>query len=143
MDSILVLIVLQIPTVAILFFSVYLFREVQRDRAALLSARETLENASLNPAEVGVSNDAIEKISSELDAVQRRISMIESNSSADLSDADRDQIANQKRALKEFGRVLSKTSEQTYTEMQDLDQRISALHRAMEINGFEIQRDAA
>jgi uncharacterized protein (UPF0335 family) len=55
----------------------------------------------------------------------------------------RDQIANQKQALKEFGRVLSKTSEQTYNEIQDLDQRISSLFRTLEANGFDVKRSDA
>ena len=45
----------------------------------------------------------------------------------DLSDereAIRSQLSNQKMALKEFGRVLSKTSEQTYTEFSAFEERL-------------------
>ena len=144
MDSI-VLMVMQIPTVAILFFAVYLFREVQKDRAALQAARETLENSSFEGSD-STSPEEIKSIRSEIESIRNEISnLAESTSGEAFSETDREQLANQKRALKEFGRVLSKTSEQTYNEMQDLDQRISALSRAMEANGFDIHRsvDAA
>lgn len=144
MNSI-VLIVMQIPTVAILFFAVYLFREVQKDRAALQAARETLENA--NPDSIGADSSAeLASIRTDLSALQEQLASLGSDENDDgLTEAVREQVANQKRALKEFGRVLSKSSEQTYNEMQDLDRRISELSRVLESNGFTVRHsvDAA
>lgn len=144
MNSI-VLIVMQIPTVAILFFAVYLFREVQKDRAALQAARETLENAKFEGGDSDSSQE-FETIRNELSDLKNQLSEIEAGGSDEgLTEAERDQLSNQKRALKEFGRVLSKSSEQTYTEMQELDRRINDLEHVLESNGFTVRHkvDAA
>ncbi len=141
--DIVVLIVMQIPAVAILFFAAYLFKEIQKDRSALLAAREALENASHD----GVSSHSSEKLDTmqrTIDALQKRFDTLESAVESAGAGNSKDQIANQKQALKEFGRVLSKTSEQTYNEMQDLDQRVATLFRTLEANGFDaVRSDAA
>lgn len=142
MDSIVVLIVMQIPAVAIVFFAFYLFKEVQKDRSALLAAREALENAS-HESSGAMPNINVENIQRDFEGLVRRLDSIESSLDSGKGEGGRDQIANQKQALKEFGRVLSKTSEQTYNEIQDLDQRISTLFRTLEANGFDVIRSDA
>jgi hypothetical protein len=50
----------------------------------------------------------------------------------------REYMANQKTALKEFGRVLSRTSEQTYGELQAIESRIRTIESSLKENGFEL-----
>jgi hypothetical protein len=45
---------------------------------------------------------------------------------------------NQKTALNEFGRVLSRTSEQTYGELQAIESRIRIIESSLKENGFEL-----
>lgn len=144
MDSIFLQIVLQIPTIALLVFAGLLFRGFQRERVNLEDSRMLLESkfADVRTADTDGTvkrlDESFRNLSADLEALRARLDEF----SAD-QDRAKEYMDNQKTALKEFGRVLSRTSEQTYSDLQQLDDRIASMRRALADQGFELPAAAA
>lgn len=137
MESIALQAILQIPMVALLFFAAYLFRGLQRERNNLAAAVRDFEQR-LSDSPVGASSS---DVVGELDDLKKRIesALEDLESSGDEREKTREYMANQKTALKEFGRVLSRTSEQTYSELQSIEARIRIIESSLTDNGFELE----
>ena len=137
MESIALQAILQIPMVALLFFAAYLFRGLQRERNNLAAAVSDFEQR-LSDSSVGGSNS---EVVSDLEELKKRVesALEDFGSSGDEREKTREYMANQKTALKEFGRVLSRTSEQTYGELQSMEARIRAIEASLTDNGFELE----
>jgi ElaB/YqjD/DUF883 family membrane-anchored ribosome-binding protein len=139
MDSLLLQLVIQLPVIALLVFTAILLRSLSQEKQNLSSAIREFEDRlaaggpTANP-EVGLALAAeMQKLS---DRVESALADIESGSSE--GEKTREYMANQKTALKEFGRVLSRTSEQTYGELQAIESRIRIIESSLKENGFEL-----
>ncbi len=138
MESIALQAILQVPMVALLFFAAYLFRGLQRERNNLAAAVRDFEQR-LSDSSVGGS--AGSEVVSDLEELKKRVesALEEFGSASDEREKTREYMANQKTALKEFGRVLSRTSEQTYGELQSMEARIRIIEASLTDNGFELE----
>ncbi|MCB0720421.1 MAG: hypothetical protein KDD65_18385 [Bacteroidetes bacterium] len=143
MDSIILQIVLQLPTIALLIFAGFLFRGLQREKANLEDSRMLLEaklselHAQGGDPRVKNLEAQVKKMAADLDASLKRIDETRTD-----GDKAREYMNNQKTALKEFGRVLSRTSEQTYSDLQSLEEKVSTMRRVLEDQGFEFSAAA-
>ena len=113
----------QLPALVLAVLVIYFYRSSQR-------ATESSEHVAAVPDDLidrleGLVERA-NQFDSRLQSLHEQIDAVGSEDT-DLSDereAIRSQLSNQKMALKEFGRVLSKTSEQTYTEFSAFEERL-------------------
>ena len=138
MESIALQVILQLPIVALLFFAAFLFRGLQRERNNLAAAIQDFE-ARIASAP-GTSGGPDKGLLAELEKLKARVESVSANIDSSESDREktREYMANQKTALKEFGRVLSRTSEQTYGELQSMEARIRVIEASLNDTGFEL-----
>ncbi len=136
MESIALQLILQLPIVALLFFAAFLFRGLQRERTTLASAVQDFEARVSGEAGGGMDPALVAELKTIKERVESALNSIESDS--EEREKTREYMANQKTALKEFGRVLSRTSEQTYGELQAMETRIRNIETSLTDNGFEL-----
>jgi uncharacterized protein YoxC len=123
METFVVEAIRQLPALVLAVLVIYFYRSAQ-------SARESTEEAAAVPDHLMDKLEGLVSRANQFDArLQSLREQIDAHSSGDndLSEereAIRSQLSNQKMALKEFGRVLSKTSEQTYTEFTAFEERL-------------------
>lgn len=139
MESLTPLLILQIPVVALLLFTGALLAGMSREKRRLTAAIDDLENRT-NESPAGSDDKAFAKLAAELDELRQRVDAGPAGSGSPSEDPEkfREYMANQKTALKEFGRVLSRSSEQTYSELQALDERLATIERSLKDNGFDL-----
>lgn len=139
MDSLVLQLVIQLPAIALLVFTAYLLRGLSQEKKLLASTMREFEDrlasagTSANPEVDLALATELEKLSARVEAA---LADIDSGSAE--REKTREYMANQKTALKEFGRVLSRTSEQTYGELQAIEARIGVIESSLRDNGFEI-----
>lgn len=139
MDSLLLQLVIQLPVIALLAFTAFLLRSLGQEKQNLASAIREFEDrlASGGPsANPEVDLAVVTEMKKLSDRVESALADIESGSAE--GEKIREYMANQKTALKEFGRVLSRTSEQTYGELQAIESRIRTIESSLKENGFEL-----
>ena len=144
MESIAVEAIRQLPAFLLAILTFYFYRVARKAESA--SPKPAAIPAELE-SRVKASSNAVERIESDLSEVQQRIQEMGSLKSQieETEEAIRSQLANQKMALKEFGRVLSKTSEQTYTEFGSFQERLGRIEDRLKERGLvdEESRSAA
>ncbi len=144
MESILVEAVRQLPALVLAGLAFYFYRTAQK-------ATELHHDAPAIPDNLIQTLETVrsraEKLESDYDDLVARLDQNDSREQASEEEREgiRSQLTNQKMALKEFGRVLSKTSEQTYTEFGSLDERLRQVEDALSERGMlsEENRSAA
>ena len=138
MESIALQAILQLPIVALLFFAAFLFRGLQRERNNLAAAIQDFEAriATVSGTSGGPDKGVLDEVAKLKTRVESVLADLESTDSD--REKTREYMTNQKTALKEFGRVLSRTSEQTYGELQSMEARIRVIEASLNDNGFEL-----
>ena len=139
MDSTVLLLVLQLPVIALLVFTAFLLKSLNQEKHNLAETMRAFEDRLASGAppsntetDLALATE-LEKLSARVEAA---LTDIESGSAE--CEKTREYMTNQKTALKEFGRVLSRTSEQTYGELQAIEARIAVIESALKENGFEL-----
>lgn len=139
MESNLVPLLLQLPTVVLVAFALVLFRSIRRQKASVEENQTALENRIATLAKQDVDR-LVKDIDTKLVALSSQVEVMRASVAKSAEDHERvrDYMNNQKAALKEFGRVLSKTSEQTYNELQQLDDQVTSVRKALADHGFDL-----
>ncbi len=135
MESIAVEAIRQIPAFMLAIMAFYFYRTARKN-----------ESASQEPAmvpdellsQIAAATNTLERIESDYSGIKAAVDDLESLKSAieESDESIRSQLSNQKMALKEFGRVLSKTSEQTYTEFGSLEERLGRVEDSLTERGL-------
>ncbi|NNE36594.1 MAG: hypothetical protein HKN13_15275 [Rhodothermales bacterium] len=143
MDSIILQVVLQLPIVALLIFAGLLFRSLQREKVNLEDTRLLLESKLSDLSRKDV-DQTVRSMETQLKSLTAELDTIRGSMSSSIESQDRvkEYMDNQKTALKEFGRVLSRTSEQTYGELQQIEDKITVLRETLSNQGFEFPNAA-
>lgn len=135
MESIVVEAIRQLPALVLAVLAIYFYRSAQR-------ATELSHDTPAVPSELLQNVDGLCSRADQLESgLREMLASLEAHESATVEDeqeaeAMRAQLSNQKMALKEFGRVLSKTSEQTYTEFGAIDERLREIEKALAERGM-------
>jgi len=139
MESLAPLLILQIPVVALLLFTGALLAGLSREKRRLTAAIDDLEHRT-NESPAASDDRALANLATELNELKQRVDAGLAGGGSPSEDQEklREYMGNQKTALKEFGRVLSRSSEQTYSELQALDERLKTIERALKDNGFNL-----
>lgn len=135
MESIAVEAIRQIPAFILAIMAFYFYRTARKNQAV------SLEPAGLPvelESQLEAAKNAVERLESDYSEIKAAMDDFESLKTAieESDDSIRSQLSNQKMALKEFGRVLSKTSEQTYTEFGSLEERLGRVEDSLTERGL-------
>lgn len=135
MESIAVEAIRQIPALVLAILAFYFYRTARKNETV------SMEPAGV-PAELEsqleAATNAVERLESDYSEIKAAMDDFEAlkNAIEESDESIRSQLSNQKMALKEFGRVLSKTSEQTYTEFGSLEERLGRVEDSLTERGL-------
>ena len=143
MDSLIPQLLIQIPVLALIGFAAFLFRGFQRERQILSNAIRDYE-ARIETLSGSSKGEDLGKISVALEEMRQELSdaLAKVDETTKQTVKMKEHMTNQKTALKEFGRVLSRTSEQTYGELQGLETRIERIQSALVHNGMHVEMES-
>ncbi len=135
METFVVEAIRQLPALVLAVLVIYFYRSAKR-------ATDSTEHVAAIPDDLVDKLEGLVARANDFDAQLRNMhEQIDAVGSqeGDLSEereAIRSQLSNQKMALKEFGRVLSKTSEQTYTEFTAFEERLRQVESILAERGL-------
>ena len=135
MESIVVEAIRQLPALALAVLAFYFYRSAKR-ASAFESESQALPDGLMERL------DSFESLANQLELELQRVNTRIETSEGQLDKMEeenetiRSQLSNQKMALKEFGRVLSKTSEQTYTEFNSYEERFGTIEKSLSERGM-------
>ena len=135
METFIVEAIRQLPALVLVVLVIYFYRAAQRSNAESYAAPAV-------PEDLLQTLDRLAERADEFDAdIKALRDASESDESQETGleeerEAIRSQLSNQKMALKEFGRVLSKTSEQTYTEFSAFEERLRQIEERLSERGL-------
>ncbi len=135
MESIVVEAIRQIPALILAALALFFYRAAKKAGSVSHDAVAIPEKFK---EQISESSAAISRLESEIESLRSTVDAHDelTQQFADTEESIRSQLSNQKMALKEFGRVLSKTSEQTYTEFNSLDDRVGRVEKALTDRGM-------
>lgn len=135
METFVVEAIRQLPALVLAVLAIYFYRSAQR-------ANETSVVASSVPDDLIQTLESLaaraDRLDSDLHSIRDEIDASAQHDDGHAEDWEgiRAQLSNQKMALKEFGRVLSKTSEQTYTEFSAFEERLRNVENVLAHRGL-------
>ena len=135
MESIAVEAIRQIPAFLLAILAFYFYRAAKKNET--VSQQPAQIPAELQ-SKVKEASEAVDRLDSEYASLKESVREFEDlkNAIQESDESIRAQLSNQKMALKEFGRVLSKTSEQTYTEFGSLEERLGRVEDSLRERGM-------
>ncbi len=135
MESIVVEAIRQIPAL-VLAGSAFYFYWLAKKAASAPQPASALPEGIADELRSAVQSTS--KLEQQLSDLSSRIEDIETEKQylEEAEESIRSQLSNQKMALKEFGRVLSKTSEQTYTDFNSFEERLTRIEESLNERGM-------
>lgn len=135
MESIVVEAIRQFPAL-VLAGSAFYFYRLSKKAASVSKPTPALPEGILDELRSAV--EATGSLEQQLSDLSRRIEDVETDKQhlEESEESIRSQLSNQKMALKEFGRVLSKTSEQTYTDFNAFEERLGRIEESLNERGM-------